>query len=131
MNSTIDRSEYLYRSVPNKPGFWKNEFGRPTSALFKTSPNNGISVDRGGERKDDVIVDSFISRFGEIKATVKLNAGLCLDIDAHLVYCPVEDNCYHAEIHNSPDKANLSKGKIRRLTDECKIIYEKQNIETM
>lgn len=122
MNDIITREEKLFRNVIRNPDFWKNEEGRPSSALFKDS--KGVSVDRDGGREKETIISSFKERFGDnIKAIVFVDASYCYDIDCHLVYNPLDDNIYHGEIHDSPQKITLSSSKARKLSKNCTIVY--------
>lgn len=123
MEEKFNKNEKLYRMVLNKPNFWKTELGRPTSAVFKDS--KGVSVDRDGGRDDESITSSFIKRFGseKVKAIVYVDVDFCHEIDTHLVYAPLEDNPYHAEIHDSPNKIALTSSKARKLAKHCKIVY--------
>ena len=54
MEETVQRNELLYRVIKRSQPDSMNEKGRPTSALFKQE--NGVSVDRDGERSEDVII---------------------------------------------------------------------------
>lgn len=126
MDNEFAKEENLFRSVPNLPEFWKDGEDRPTTALFKTKI--GVSVDRDGGRSSSDIVSSFKSRFGDetIKAVLFINAGICMEIGTHLVYAPVADNVYHAEIHDSAEKIEISaKGKLRKLVKNSNIVYKK------
>lgn len=123
MNETFSESEKLYRKVIMNPNFWKKESGKPSSAVFKDS--KGVSVDRDGGRNDNEITSSFITRFGKdnIRAIVSVSAGYCMEIDTHLVYLPIQDNEYHAEIHDSPDKVPIHTKRAKKLANSCRIVY--------
>lgn len=116
--SEIDNEELLYRAIPNKPNFWKDEENRPSSALFKD--DKGVSVDRDGEREEPlVIVDVLKNRKGY--GLGKIQAGIAQNQVG--VYCkadpfPAEnpENQYHALIMESKDKISISNGKAKKLS---------------
>lgn len=92
----------------------------PTSAIFKDS--NGISVDRDGKREEINIVNSFKKRFPDFKAIVKVKTYDCKNLQVGNVKIsllvlakPLENNIYHAEIHQSKEKAALTSGQARAL----------------
>lgn len=124
MKETIEKHEKLYRMVIMNPNYWKNELGKPSSAVFKDS--KGVSVDRDGSRSELNITETFIERFGaeKMKAIVSITAEFCYDLETHLVYSPTDDNKYHAEIHASEERAPLSNSKARKLANECIITWE-------
>ncbi|MGG6439539.1 hypothetical protein ETC01_04125 [Geobacillus sp. NFOSA3] len=122
MNPNIEPSEKLFRAV--FPSIvWDDENNRPSSALFKDK--RGVSVDRDGGRTVDSIISTFKNRFGDdkLKGVVYVNAGFCMDIGTHLVYCPSRNNKYHSEIHDSQSKVLLSSAKARKLALNCIVVY--------
>lgn len=123
MKEHFEYSERLYRKVIKKPDFWKKESGKPSSAVFKDS--KGVSVDRDGGRGEREIISTFHSRFGKehMKAIVSITAGFCKDIGTHLKYTPTEDNCYHSEIHRSPEKVTLTNAQARKIAKNCEVVY--------
>ncbi|SMQ86979.1 hypothetical protein SAMN05444673_7073 [Bacillus sp. OV166] len=82
--------------------------------------------DRDGGRSRENIVDSFINRFGidDIRALALVDASFCMDIGTYLVYKPEDDNEFHAEIHNSPEKVSLTSSQARKLAEHCTIVYQ-------
>lgn len=62
MDKTVVRSEILYRAVKRSQPDTIDEHGKPTPALFKD--DNGVSVDRDGDRFEPEIIDCFKNRFG-------------------------------------------------------------------
>lgn len=124
MNPEISSEEKLFRNVITHPDFWKKAEGKPSSAVFKDS--NGVSVDRDGGRDREAIVSSFQEKFGNenIKAIVLVKADFCIEeVNTHLLYSPVEDNPYHAEIYGSPQLNPLTKGQARKLANNCTIVH--------
>lgn len=117
--SEINDKELLYRAVPNKPQLWKEKDNRPSSALFKDS--KGVSVDRDGNRPDNEIVENFKSKF-PCRAVVKVTAGKCRELEALVLAKPLEDNPFHAEIHNNREKIQLSSSKARKLSKAVDVI---------
>ncbi|KAA0548478.1 hypothetical protein FZW96_07860 [Bacillus sp. BGMRC 2118] len=124
MHPTISTEEKLFRKVITNPNFWKTEEGRPSSALFKDSL--GVSVDRDGGRDRETIVSTFKARFGNdnIRAIVYVDARFCYDIATHLLSAPVDGNEFHAEIHDSSVRVQLSGGKAKKLANNCHVVYE-------
>ncbi|MCD8022175.1 MAG: hypothetical protein LUF30_04125 [Lachnospiraceae bacterium] len=58
-----------------------DEYGRPTSALFKQ--DNGVSVDRDGQRSEKTIIYAFKDRFSRrFKGLVKVSAAVCLKYES-------------------------------------------------
>ena len=106
MDSVIHPDEKLFRNVKSLPQPWKKETNRPSSALFKDS--NGLSVDRGDIRSTEEVVSSLKIRFGEPKAVIVLEATICYDLGLSVLAMPLQDNPYHAEIHESPGQITLN-----------------------
>lgn len=119
LNKVIKDDELLYRAVPNKPQMWKD--GRPSSAIFKDS--KGVSVDRGGGRKEKNIVQSFESRFDNLKAVVSISAGDCRAKNTYVEYDPIEENIYHSLVLDSKENVTIKKSKARQLTRGVKIVH--------
>jgi hypothetical protein len=109
--SIVNDDELLYRAITRIPHLWKNEQNRPSSAAFKDS--KGVSVDRDGEREESEIIRVMKSRF-ELKAVVKLETSYCKSIETKVLARPLEDNIFHAEIHDL-EKINLSSSKAKKL----------------
>ncbi|MCM3054250.1 hypothetical protein [Caldibacillus thermoamylovorans] len=125
LNPKIDENEFLYRAIKKSiPNRWDIEKNRPSSALFKES--KGVSVDRDGNRNKREIVTSFLERFGhtELKAIVNIRAGRCYEKDCSILYRPLDDNPFHAEIHNGNGKVELTKGQARFLAKNCTIVEQ-------
>ncbi|MDC3418734.1 hypothetical protein [Aquibacillus salsiterrae] len=124
MNTNISPEEKLYRALLfSNPNAWDDEKGRPSSALFKDS--KGVSVDRDGKRSEYDIVNSFSERFSpkNLKAIVFIGADFCYELPLKLIYRPEPNNIYHAEIHDSDEKVQItSKGKLRKLAKNCVVI---------
>lgn len=121
-NSEIEDEETLYRAI--HPSFWKEEEGRPTSALFKDS--KGVSVDRDGEREEKEIASSILSTRDEF-GLAKLNAGEARNLGTYLKPDSQPDNKYHALILSSETKAKLSNSVARKLSTLVKIIIVPSN----
>lgn len=107
LSDEIMDEERLFRAVPNQPTYWKPKEKRYSSAMFKQSKGNGISVDRDGGRTTEAIVASFARSRPEYGLVV-LTAGKCREIGTHPVAKPTENNDYHAEIHESPSKIEIT-----------------------
>lgn len=117
--TTINDVEELYRAVTRKPNMWKSQEDRPSSALFKDS--KGVSVDRDGGRSLDDICRSFERRI-EMQALVSLSVGECRKLQTYPVAKPEGDNPFHAEIHDSPNRVQLSSKKARDLAKAFKTV---------
>lgn len=114
----VDPKEELYRAIPNKPTLWKEDEGRPTSAIFKDS--HGVSVDRDGDRNETEVNKDLFDRLTnldkEIKAIVKINAGKCTELGANVESDPIENNKFHALILRNKEKPELTKSVIKKLS---------------
>ncbi len=117
---TIEDAEVLYRSVPNIEGYWNPETGAVSSAVY--SDSNGVSVDRDGGRDETTIIAVFEERFSVARGIVALEAGQCRSQGAHPVARPVAENPYHAEIHQSVDRVELTRGCRKKLRDACQLV---------
>ena len=121
----IEDEEILYRIVLNSypDGFID---GKPTAALFIDS--NGASVDRDGGRDEHAIVENFRFRFRNGKdgtnynTAVKITAGQCRVIGTYPNPVNNHKNKYHAEIHESDSKREISFLKAAQLAAKCKIV---------
>jgi hypothetical protein len=119
LNEHIEDFEYLYRRIILNPNFWDFDNNKPSSAIFKDS--NGVSVDRQGQRREHVIVETF--RQFPIRAVAKIRAIECRNLLTYPVYKPLEENQYHSEIHDSVDKIQISSSKAKKLRDSIEIVY--------
>ena len=123
MEETVQRNELLYRVIKRSQPDSMNEKGRPTSALFKQE--NGVSVDRDGERSEDVIIETFKERFDKrFKGLVKVGADICIENDI-VVIPETSSNIYHAEIFENVNKDPLGQLKALIWADQSEVvIYE-------
>lgn len=113
--------EDLFRAIPSNPNCWSSKHDRPSSAAFKDS--QGLSVDRDGSRSDEVIIGAMEDRLGEERGHVSVYSEFCKnDVEALVVPKPEEDNPYHAEIHRSEEKAQLTNGQARKLSRKARIV---------
>jgi hypothetical protein len=116
----IGDEEVLYRSVPDVAGFWHPEKGTVSTAVF--SDSHGVSVDRDGGRDVPTIVAAFEARFTDRRGIVSITAGDCRHADAYPVARPVDENPFHAEIHQGALQTKLTRSCIKRLRDACQVI---------
>ena len=116
MNETVLRSEKLYRVIKrSRPDTIDQDV--PTSALFRR--DDGVSVDRDGDRPEDEIIACFKDRFGpRFTGLVRVGADVCIDNDMAVI----PDHDYHAEIFDNLQKEPLSQLKALILADSCKIV---------
>ena len=100
-----------------------DEKGRPTSALFKQ--DNGVSVDRDGDRDEKIIIKTFKERFDKrFKGLVKVKANVCIDNNIAIIP-ETSSNIYHAEIFENEDKVPLGQLKALILADSSDVVaYE-------
>lgn len=125
MEETVQRNELLYRVIKRSQPDSMDEKGRPTSALFKQ--DNGVSVDRDGDRSEEVIIQTFKERFDRrFKGLVKVGADVC--IDNNMAVIPeTSSNAYHAEIFENEDKVPLGQLKALILADSSDVVvYESE-----
>ena len=123
MNNTISQSETLYRAVKRSQPDTIDENGKPTPALFKDE--NGVSVDRDGDRCESEIIECFKNRFSQrFKALFCFGADICLDNNMAVI----PDHDYHAEIFDDFQKTPLSQLKALILADNCKAVTFESNI---
>lgn len=122
MNSDrIESHEVLFRAASFTPNMWKVNEDRASSALFKDS--NGASIDRDDGRSE-VECCSFMEdpvNF-QIKAIVSVTGQQCLDIGVLPIPKPLEENPFHAEIHDSQTKVTIGSGKATRLAKICRVV---------
>jgi hypothetical protein len=120
LNNCIDDNEQLYRSVPKNPDLWETKFHRPTSGFFLNPA--GISVDRDGGRTEQQIIKDFDERYPN-RGLVLILAKACREIGTNPVAKPLEDNIYHAEIHDEDGSPIIkSRSKRRKLAVACRIV---------
>lgn len=120
MNEIVEQNEVLYRVIKRSRPDTMDEYGRPTSALFKQ--DNGVSVDRDGGRTELEIIGRFKEYFNQrFKGLVCFGADVCIDNDMAVIPNPT-DNDYHAEIFDDYQKTPLSQLKALILADSCKIV---------
>lgn len=127
MEAVVQRSEILYRVIKRSQPDTIDERGCPTSALFKQE--DGVSVDRDGNRVESEIVETFKSRFDKrFKGLVKVQANVCLDNNMAVIP-ETTNNIYHAEIFENEMKEPLSQLKALILADESKMVVYDSNVE--
>lgn len=113
----------MYRVVKRSQPDTIDEHGKPTSALFKD--DNGVSVDRDGERSEPEVVDRFKNFFGQrFKGLVRVGADVCIDNNMAVI----PDHGYHAEIFDDFQKTPLSQLKALILADSCRVVTFENNI---
>lgn len=127
MEETVQRNELLYRVIKRSQPDSMDEAGRPTSALFKQE--DGVSVDRDGERDEEIIINTFKDRFNKrFKGLVKVGADIC--IDNNIAVIPeTSSNIYHAEIFENTDKDPLGQLKALILADHSEVVIYDQEVK--
>lgn len=127
MEETVQKNERLYRVIKRSQPDSMNENGRPTSALFKQ--DNGVSVDRDGERREEVIIKTFKDRFEKrFKGLVRVGADVCID-NKMAVILETTSNIYHAEIFENRNKDPLGQLKALILADNSEVIVYEQDVK--
>lgn len=120
LSAGIDDKEILYRAIPKNPIMWKAEINRPSSAVFKDE--RGLSVDRDGGRNEQQVISDFDNRLPG-RGLVSILTKTCREIGTKPIAKPLEDNIYHAEIHDENGSVKIkSRVKLRKLSKACKII---------
>lgn len=120
MEVTVQRNEILYRVVKRSWPDSLDKNNRPTSALFKQE--NGVSVDRDGDRAESVIIETFRDRFEKrFKGLVKVKAQVCFD-HRMAVIPETKSNRYHAEIFENEEKVPLSQLNALILSDHAEVV---------
>ncbi len=123
----MQRKEILYRVVKRSQSDSMDENNQPTSALFKQ--DNGVSVDRDGDRAEGAIIKTFKSRFEKrFKGLVKVKASICLDNNMAVIP-ETKSNIYHAEIFENTEKAPLSQLKALILADNSEVVVYESGVE--
>lgn len=116
MDANFAITESLLRVVRPDGVFWKED-GTLSSAAFKDQ--RGLSVNRTGDNTLDEAVE--IMRAAPLVGTiVYVTVPDCLDVEATIIYAPVEGNIYHSEIHRSPEVAPLNKRQAKRLAERAR-----------
>lgn len=115
----INDNEYLYRGIIEK--FWDFKNNRVSSAAFKDS--KGVSVDRSADRAECDCI-TYLQKKKHFFAITKIQVIEVKKNDAVVKYCPLSDNPYHSEIHNSEDKVSLTKGKASRISRTSKVVQK-------
>lgn len=111
------RNEKLYRVIKRSQPDTIDECGIPTSALFKQ--DNGVSVDRDGNRPEPEIIECMKNSFAErFKGLVSVGADVCIDNEMAVI----PDHDFHAEIFDNLKKDPLSQLKTLILADSCRIV---------
>ena len=123
MEEIVQSNEKLYRLIKRSQPDSMAE-GKPTSALFKQE--DGVSVDRDGERAEENIINTFKERFDKrYKGLVRVNAGVCLEHEMAVIPAASSANKYHAEIYDNMNKDPLGSLKALILADKSKVVdYE-------
>lgn len=129
MEEKVQRNELLYRVIKRSQPDSMDEKGRPTSALFKQ--DNGVSVDRDGDRDEEVIIKTFKDRFNRrFKGLVKVGANVCID-NSMAVIPETSSNVYHAEIFENEDKAPLGQLNALILADSSDVVVYESKVKWM
>lgn len=120
MEETVQRNEMLYRVIKRSQPDTMDNDGHPTSALFKQE--DGVSVDRDGERDEQDIIRAFKDRFGKrYKGLVRVGANIC--IDNNMAVIPeTSSNIYHAEIFENLERDPLGQLKALILADKSEVV---------
>ncbi len=127
MEAIVQRNEVLYRVIKRSQPDSMDENNQPTSALFKQ--DNGVSVDRDGDREESTIIETFKDRFEKrFKGLVKVKAHICLD-NGMAVIPETKNNIYHAEIFENEEKIPLSQLKALILSDNAEVVVYESGVK--
>lgn len=116
MDANFALTELLLRVVRPNGVYWKED-GTLSSAAFKDS--NGLSVNRTGDNTLSEAVE-IINASPLIGTIVYVTVPDCYDVEATIIYAPIENNVYHSEIHRSQDIAPLNKRQAKRLAERAR-----------
>ena len=119
MHEKFQPDERLYRKIWPLEQFWDSESQRPTSGAFKDQ--NGLSVDRQGQRQNNDAINQLNSRLPGIGAIVSVEYQQCTEIPVLVVYKPLPENEFHSQVHDSEDRIALSSSKARKLSQLVRI----------
>ena len=114
MNTNFASEEKLYRAVLPLEMYWRSD-GTISSAAFHDK--NGLS-----DFRDDSDVVSDMKARGLSGGIIFVTAEDCSEIEAIVLYKPIENNQYHSEIHRNETVAVLSKGQMKRLARKSIIV---------
>ena len=117
MKNDEDYYRVIFRSKP----YWiKN--GHPTSAFFKSE--NGVSMDKKGQRTEDDVCDAFKLRFSKtLKGVVKLPDEAVKKAEAYVKQAASLKNPYHVELYNDKTEAPLTILKALILADASSVLF--------
>ncbi len=115
----VHDDEMLYRSISEE--IFATCLNGVSSAVYK-SKNGGVSVDREGCRSVSEIFASFLLIRPKTKAMTQIKTLDCRNLDTIVIPLPLNENIYHAEIHNSSDKIEMSDSKAKKLSRKSKLI---------
>ena len=119
MDNKFENDEKLYRAVLPKPIFWRKD-GKVSSAAFKDK--NGLSVERGNNRKDMEVVNNMKkSFFGDF---VYVTVGSCKECNSIVKYFPSSRSIYHSEIHRNENIKLLTQSQAKYLADNAIVCNE-------
>ena len=119
MHEEFQPDERLYRKIRPLEQFWDSESQRPTSGAFKDQ--NGLSVDRQGQRQNNDAIDQLNSRLPGSGAIVSAEYQQCMEIPVLVAYKPLPENEFHSEIHDPKDRIALASSKARKLSQLVRI----------
>lgn len=105
-NSLVQDNEFLYRAFHLLE--WHHGENRPNSGVFQSS--DPISVDRDGERKDNVVIEAFRNRPNyKLCGLVKHSAQFYRECETEPVPDPEDNNQYHALVNGIGIKGTKKK----------------------
>lgn len=121
----IEDEEVLYRAIlRTMPNAIVD--GRVTAAVFIDN-GGGTSVDRGGERTTEDVLNTLRNRFNQNGKKEKymgaalINAKQCREAATYPVPKKTKNNKFHAEIHESEFIEKLTLTKAMLLSRKCSI----------
>ncbi|MEQ6376303.1 hypothetical protein RZN25_05620 [Bacillaceae bacterium S4-13-56] len=118
MKETIDKNECLFRKVKKILTFGKMSRGDQRQLYLKIQKVY-LWIEMV-EEMSKKLSRPLLNALG--RALVSVDASFCMDIGTHLVYAPLQDNEYHAEIHDSLDKVTLHPKKAKKLANHCSLV---------
>ena len=116
MNANFALTELLLRVVRPDGVYWKED-GTLSSAAFKDP--NGLSVNRTGDNTLSEAVE-IMKATPLIGTIVYVTVPDCYDVEAAIIYAPIEGDIYHSEIHRNQDVVPLNKRQAKRLAERAR-----------
>jgi hypothetical protein len=118
MGDNFNEDESFFRGIHKDQ--CDPSIGKVFSSAFKDSL--GVSVDRSDERNDQECVTLLRSR-RNFFAVAKVTVTDVVACEAHPKYCPIDENEYHSEIHDTNESVSLNTKKARCVSGKSNLVF--------